>query len=116
MQHTTGFILGALVCLIYVNDMFQTVYCDLFLYTDVSCLVSQYKDPQQIEQILNKNILNVCNSFVDNRLSIQSIQSILLAKKEVSQNIRYGEITYSNYIYYFRTTRRSLVKINDYCH
>ena len=84
MQHTTGFILGALVCLIYVNDMFQTVYCDLFLYTDGSCLVFQHKDPQEIEQILNKNILNVCNSFVDNRLSIQSIQSILLAKKETN--------------------------------
>ena len=36
--------------------------------------------------------------------------------KEVNKNIRYGEITYSNYIYYFHTRRRSLVKINDYCH
>ena len=63
-------ILGPLLFLLYVNDMKQAVDCDLFLYADDSCLVYQHKDVRKIEQILNKNFSNICDWFVDNKLSI----------------------------------------------
>ena len=65
-----GSILGPLLFLLYVNDMKQAVDCDLFLYADDSCLVYQHKDVKEIERNLNKNFSNVCDWFVDNKLSI----------------------------------------------
>ena len=65
-----GSILGPLLFLLYVNDMKQAVDCDLFLYADDSCLVYQHKDVSKIEQNPNKNFSNICDWFVDNKLSI----------------------------------------------
>ena len=65
-----GSILGPLLFLLYVNDMKQAVDCDLFLYADDSCLVYQHKDVKEIERNLNKNFSDVCDWFVDNKLSI----------------------------------------------
>ena len=50
--------------------MRQAVDCDLFRYTDDSCLVYQHKDVKEIERNLNKNFSDVRDWFVDNRLSI----------------------------------------------
>ena len=50
--------------------MKQAVDCDLFLYADDPCLVYQHKDVSKIEQNLNKNFSNICDWFVDNKLSI----------------------------------------------
>ena len=60
-----------LLFLSYVNDMKQTVNCDLFLYVDDSCLVYQHNNVSNIEQNLNKNFSNICDRFVDNNLSIR---------------------------------------------
>ena len=65
-----GSISGPLLFLLYVNDMKQAVDCDLFLYADDSCLVYQHKDVKEIWRNLNKNFSNVCDWFVDNKLSI----------------------------------------------
>ena len=65
-----GSILGPLLFLLYVNDLKQAVDCDLFLYADDSCSVYQHKDVKEIERNLNKNFSNVCDWFVDNKLSI----------------------------------------------
>ena len=65
-----GSILGPLLFLLYVNDLKQAVDCDLFLYADDSCLVYQHKDVKEIGRNLNKNFSNVCDWFVDNKLSI----------------------------------------------
>ena len=54
-------VLEPLLFRLYVNDMKQAVDCDLFLYTD---------DVSKIEQNLNKNSSNICDWFVDNKLSI----------------------------------------------
>ena len=59
-----------LLFLLHVNDKRQAVDCDLFLYADDSCLVYQLKDVQERERNLNKNFLEVCDRFVDNKLSI----------------------------------------------
>ena len=47
--------LYCLFFLLYLDDMFQTVDCDLFLYANDSCLVYQHRDVKEIEQQLNKN-------------------------------------------------------------
>ena len=42
----------------------------MFLYADDSCLVFQGKDVVEIEKQLNEASTNICEWFVDNRLSI----------------------------------------------
>ena len=80
-----GSILGPLLFLIYVNDMSQAVKSNLFLYADDSCLVFQGKDVIEIEKQLNRDFKNICEWFVDNRLSIHfgedKTKSILFASK-----------------------------------
>ena len=65
-----GSILGPLLFLLYVNNMKQDVDCDLLLYADKSCLVYQHNGVKEIDRNLNKNFLNICHWFVDNKLSI----------------------------------------------
>ena len=50
--------------------MNQTVYCDLFLHADESCLVYRHEDAKERERNLNKNFSDVCNLLVDKKLSI----------------------------------------------
>ena len=65
-----GSILGPLLFLIYVNDMPMAVKCDLFLYADDTCLVFQSKNVKDIEKQLNEDFSNICDWFVDNKLTI----------------------------------------------
>ena len=65
-----GSILGPLLFLIYVNDMTQAVTSTLLLYADNSCILYQHKDVVQIEKRLNEDFENICDWFVDNKLSI----------------------------------------------
>ena len=65
-----GSILGLPLFLLYVNDMSQTVHSDLFLYGDDSGLTFQHKDVHTIEHQLNKDFANLCEWFVDNKLSV----------------------------------------------
>ena len=48
----------------------QAVDCDLFLYADDTCLLFQHKDLERIKEELIKNFSNICDWFVDNKLSI----------------------------------------------
>ena len=50
--------------------MKQSVSSDLLLYTDDSCLVFQHKHVTEIETHLNSNFSNLCERFLDNKLSI----------------------------------------------
>ena len=50
-----GSILGPLIFLLYVNDMPQSVDCDLLLHADDSCLVFRDNDVTEIEKRLNRN-------------------------------------------------------------
>ena len=56
-----GSILGPLLFLLYVNGMSHAVNCELFLFTDGSCLVYQHRDVKAIETKLNNNFSSVCN-------------------------------------------------------
>ena len=64
-----GSILGPLIFLLYVNDMPQSVDCDLLLYADDSCLVFGDNDVNEIEKQLNRNFNSLCDWFVDNKHS-----------------------------------------------
>ena len=65
-----GSILGPLIFLIYVNDMRQSVDCDLRLYADDTCLGFTDKDIKSIENNLNRNFNSLCDWFIENKLSI----------------------------------------------
>ena len=76
----------------------QTVKSNLFLYGNNSCLMYQHRDVEEIEKQLNKNYENVCDLFVDNKLSIQDkTKSVLFARKRKIKvarklNVKYKEI------------------------
>ena len=85
-------LLGPLLFLINVSDISQAVKCHLFLYADDSCLVCQHKDINDIEKQLNIDFSNICDWFVDNKLSIHfgldKTKLILLASKIKKKNIK----------------------------
>ena len=70
----------------------QVFKCHQFLYADDSCLVCQHKDINKIEKQLNVDFSNICNWFVDNKLSIHfgegKTKSILFASKFKNKNIK----------------------------
>ena len=63
----------------------QDVDCDHFLYTDDIYLLFQQNDLEQIKEELTKNVSNICDWFVDNKLSIHfgedKTKSILFSTK-----------------------------------
>ena len=87
--------------------MKQAVDCDLFQYADDSSLIYQHKDVKEIERNLNKKFSDVCDWFVDNRLSIHfgedKIKRILFPTNyrlnKVSRlDIKYGAIHIKQYL------------------
>ena len=48
----------------------MAVKTNLFLYTDDSCLMCQYRDVEEIEKQLNKDFEKACGWFVDDKLII----------------------------------------------
>ena len=75
--------------------------CGLFLYADDTCLLFQHKDLEQINEELTKNFSNICDWFVDNKLSIHfgkdKTKSILFSTKNwkrkiVPLDIEYGDV------------------------
>ena len=71
--------------------MSQAVKCHLFLYADDPCLVCQHKDINEIEKQLKVDFSNICDWFVDNKLSIHFVEDrtkpILFAPKFKKKNI-----------------------------
>ena len=65
-------ILGPLLFFLYVNDMPQSVSCELLLYADDTCLICTGTDIKTIEDQLNKDFNSLCEWVIDNKLSIHS--------------------------------------------
>ena len=88
-----GSILGPPLFLLYVNDMVQAVNCDLLLYADDTGLIFQHKEINIIEHELNRIFSNICDWFVDNKLSIHfgedKTKSILFAPVKLVSVIFY---------------------------
>ena len=78
----------------------MAVKCNLFLYVDDTCLVFQSKNVQDIEKQLNEDFANICDWFVDNKLSIHfgedKTKSILFASKRKIKKLQKLEIVYNN--------------------
>ena len=78
--------------------MKQAVNCDLFLCADDSCLVYQHNDISKIEQKLNKNFSDICDWFVNNKLSIHfeedKEECILFGTKQKLNKTGSLDITY----------------------
>ena len=115
-----GSILGSLLFLIYVNGMVHAVNCDLLLYANDTGLIFQHKGINIIEHQLNISFSNICDWFVDNKLSIpfseDKTKSILFAPlnkcKELGKlKTSYGSLKikqYSEVIYLGYTIDESL--------
>ena len=106
MWSSTRTILGPLLFLFYINDMPQSLNCELLLYADDTCLIFQHNDIKESENQLNKNLSLICDWFVDNKLSIHfgedKTKSILFSskrkiKKASSLNIQYKDIKIKQY-------------------
>ena len=78
----------------------QAVKSNLFLYADDSCLMYQHRDVNEIEKQLNNDLENVCNWFIDTKLSIHfgedKTKSILFASKRKIKSARKLNVKYKN--------------------
>ena len=86
--------------------MSQVVECDLYLYADDSWLLFQHKNVTEIKKQLTKDFSNICDWFVDNKLSIHfgedKTKSILFSSKRNLKlveelDIRYKDIKIKQY-------------------
>ena len=101
----------------------QAVDCDLFLYADDTCLLFQHKDLERIKEELTKNFSNICDWFVDNKLSIDfgeaKTKSIIFSTKTKKRKIgtldircgdvkikQYSKVTYLGCESFFRLDER----------
>ena len=84
----------------------QALECDLYLYADDSCLLFQHKNVTEIKKQLTKDFSNICDWFVDNKLSIHfgedKTKSILFSSKRNLKlveelDIRYKDIKIKKY-------------------
>ena len=73
---------------------------ELLLYADGTCFIYQHHDIDIIEEKLNKDFSNICDLFVDNKLSIHfgedKTKSILFTSKRKVQLAKKLNITYNN--------------------
>ena len=81
----------------------KAVKSNLFLYADDSYLLFQGKDIKEIEKQLNGDFTNICEWFVDNRVSIHFgedktilYKSILFASKHKIKKVPKLKINYKN--------------------
>ena len=78
----------------------QAVNSNLFLYADDSCLMFQHKEVEEIERVLNNDFENICDWFVDNKLSIHvsedKTKSILFACQRKIRTIKNLNIKYQD--------------------
>ena len=67
---------------------------------DDSCLMYQHRDVEEIEKQLNKDFVNVCDWFIDNKLSIHfgkdKTKFILFASKHKIKSARKLNVKYKN--------------------
>ena len=78
----------------------MAVKCNLLLYADDTCQVFQSKNVKDIEKQLHEDFANICDWFVDNKLSLHfgedKTKSILLASKHNIKKLQKLEIIYNN--------------------
>ena len=97
-----GSILGALLFLLYINDLPQAVASDLLLYADDTWIVFQHKNVTEILKQLLRDFSSLCDCFVDNKSSVHFSQdktkSILFATKHQIRNAKALNFVYGTEI------------------
>ena len=78
-----GSILGPLLFSVYVNDMSNSITCDLCLYADDSLLMVSGKNIKEIEHKLTTEMYNISEWLESNKLSLHlgKTESILFGSK-----------------------------------
>ena len=80
--------------------MGQAVDSNLLICADDSYPMFQHKDIEEIEKVLNNDFENICDWFVDNKLSIHfgedKTQSILFASQRKIKNIKKPNAKYQD--------------------
>jgi hypothetical protein len=78
-----GSILGPLLFLLYITDMFAAVKCKLLLYADDSVLLASGKDIVEIEATLSSELKSVKDWLIDYKLSLHlgETQSIVFGTR-----------------------------------
>ena len=78
----------------------QAVNSCLFLYADDLSLMFQHKEVEEIERVLNNDLENICDWFVDNKLNIHlgedKTKSILFASQRKIKTIKELNIKYQD--------------------
>ena len=90
-----GSILGPQLFLIYINDMCNSVQCDLLLYADDSALVFSHKDPIFISDHLSSQLTTCKHWLIDNKLSLHvgKTECILFGSKRRLKKVRGFQVT-----------------------
>ena len=85
---------------IYVIDIPQAVNSNLFLNADDLCLMFYHKEVEEIEKVLNNDFKNICDWFVDNKLSIHfgedKTKSIFFTSQHKIKTIKKLNIKYQD--------------------
>ena len=78
-----GSILGPLLFLIYINDIYTAVRCKLLLYADGSALLVSGKDTKLIQESLSSELEVARDWLINNKLSLHlgKTESILFGSK-----------------------------------
>ena len=80
--------------------MLMAFKCDLLLYADDAYLVFQRKNVKDIEPQLNEDFANICDWFIDNKLSIHfgedKTKSILFDSEHEIKKLQKLEIIHNN--------------------
>lgn len=76
-----GSILGPLLFVIYINDMENSVNCDLYMYADDAALIVSGKSVNEIEVMLSSELESLSAWLEENKLSLHlgKTESILFA-------------------------------------
>ena len=78
----------------------RAVDSNLLLYADDSCLMFQRKDIKEIEKVWNNDFENICDWFIDKKLSIhfgeEKTKSILFASRCKIKNLKKLNIKYQD--------------------
>ena len=86
-----GSILGPLIFILYVNEMSNSVDCDLLLHADNSCLIFTGPDLKTIEANRNMNFNSLSIWFFENKLCIHfgedETKSIVFGSQKKLKNL-----------------------------
>ena len=85
-----GSILGLFIFILYINDIPRAIEdCDVRLYADDTCISFKHKNIKIIEEKLNSDFNNICDWFLDYKLSIHfgeiKTKSILFSPKNLKK-------------------------------